>query len=277
MMEEKRPGPKPKRLYLRLVRQATDGEGPSPPPERAVRQFTENLERVGRLVARGRLTEPAGDLLLFRAYDLAEARRILRADPYREADAGRYELFAWDARTTGSGVNLEPAPARGAGRLTALQRVAVVVRDRARATAWYEEVLGLKVREDDPATGYVELSLSGGSAGLSLVAPRREWGEPYYSETAARIGKATGIAFQTDSVRALELRLVHAGARITEPYRRMPWGGSTVRFCDPDGNEFLAFEHPPPGAGARAEAPAEPPLREQAPPGRPKVRKRRTS
>ncbi len=244
-MEARRPGPKPKRLYLRVVRWSAEEDEPEVPP-RILREFTENLDRVGRLVAHGRLTEPPGDLLLFRAYDLAEARRILRTDPYREVPPERYELLAWDPRATATGVNLEPAPARGSGRLTALQRVAVVVRDRDRATAWYEEVLGLKVREEDPATGYVELALSEGSAGLSLVAPRPEWGEPHFSETVARIGRATGIAFQTDSVRALELRLLHAGARITEPARPMPWGGSTVRFCDPDGNEFLAYESPAP-------------------------------
>jgi catechol 2,3-dioxygenase-like lactoylglutathione lyase family enzyme len=117
-----------------------------------------------------------------------------------------------------------------------------VVRDLVSSLQWYREVLGFPVREQDESTGYVELSLGRGASGVSLVAPRREWGEPLYSETVARIGAATGIVFQTDSAAALELRLQSAGARITEGPRRQPWGGVTLRFLDPDGNEFLAFQ-----------------------------------
>ncbi len=244
-MEPRRPGPKPKRLYVRIARGDPSDPTERPAP-RALREFADNLERVGRLIAHGALTEPRGDALLFRATDMAEARRILRTDPWRGVPDAPYEIFAWDARIAGSGVNLEPAPARGSGRLTALRRVTVVVADQPRATSWYAAVLGFRVREEDPTTGFVELSLARGSAGLSLVAPRPEWGEPYFSEARARIGRATGIVFQTDSASALELRLRHAGARITEPVRPVPWGGRTLRFLDPDGNEFLAYDTPPP-------------------------------
>lgn len=236
-----RPGPKPKRLYVRWVRQSV----PDPdeqPTRRELEAYWANLDRVGRLVAVGETTEPVGELLLLRAIDLDEATRVLRVDPWRGRPGALYELLEWNPRTVGAGVNLETAPERGSGRLTALDRVTVVVRDQVRALAWYETTLGLAVRSQDPATNFVELSLGRGASALSLVEPRPDWGEPYYTETLARVGGATGIAFQTDSVSALEARLRRGGARITAGPERQPWGGTTLRFADPDGNEFLAFQ-----------------------------------
>ena len=241
MSDRSRPGPKPKRLYIRTVR-VGDLERSELPSAADLRRFDTELERVGRLVARGQLTVPPGDLLLFRASSLEEAHRVLRTDPFRGLPATAYEVVEWNPLTLGSGANLEPAPARGSGRLTALLRVGVVVRDLVSSLQWYHDVLGFPIRERDESTDYVELSLGRGASGLSLITPRREWGEPLYSETVARIGTSTGIVFQTDSAAALELRLKSAGARITEPPRHQPWGGVTLRFLDPDGNEFLAFQ-----------------------------------
>jgi catechol 2,3-dioxygenase-like lactoylglutathione lyase family enzyme len=262
-----RPGPKPKRLFVRLVR-VGDADRTDLPSRRDIRGLVAELERVGRLVAHGALTDPAGDLLIIRATDAAEAQRILRADPFRTVPQTAYELMAWNPTDAGTGVNMEPAPGRGSGRLTALQRVTVVVRDQDAALAWYRDVLGLGVRERDAASGFVELSLGKGAAALSLVAPQPRWGEPYFSESVARVGVRTGIAFQTDSVAALELRLRHAGTRVTQGPEPQPWGGVTIRFVDPDGNEFLAFQPghrgrvrtspPPRGKGASPGASAPP-------------------
>lgn len=236
-----RPGPKPKRLYLRSTR-FLDADRQGAPTRRLLRPYWANLERTGRLVAVGETTDPLGELLVLRAVDVDEAHRVLRRDPWRNVDNVRYEVVEWDPRTLGPGVNLEPAPPRGAGRLTALERISVVVSDQSAALAWYRDALGLTVRSHDPGTRFVELSLGKGAAALSLVEPRREWGEPYYAEARARIGLATGIAFQTDSVAALERRLRREGARVTQAPARQPWGGVTLRFTDPDGNEFLAFQ-----------------------------------
>lgn len=241
MSDPSRPGPKPKRLYVRTVR-VGDNERPEIPEPAQVRRFEAELERVGRLVASGRLTSPAGDLLIFRASSLDEAQRVLRSDPFRGMPGTAYDVVEWNPATLGSGATLELAPARGSGRLTALLRVGVAVRDLASSLRWYREVLGFLVQEQDEATGYVELSLGRGASAVSLIEPRREWGEPFYSEAVARIGSSTGIVFQTDSAAALELRLRSAGARVTEAPRIQPWGGTTVRFMDPDGNEFLAFQ-----------------------------------
>lgn len=239
--EAGRPGPKPKRLYARLVRWG-DPDRDDLPTGRVRRQFAAGLDSAGRLVGLGRLTDPPGDLLIVRARDRNEAARVLRTDPYRPLPNTVYDLLVWDPESLGTGVNLEPPPARGSGRLTQLQRVAVVVRDRASSMAWYRGVLGLEVRAEDPETGFLELSLGKGVVALSLVVPRPEWGEPYYSEAMGRMGTRTGIVFETDSVNALALRLEHAGVRLPEPPQAEPWGGRTIRFADPDGNEFLAFE-----------------------------------
>ncbi|HZY91632.1 MAG TPA: VOC family protein [Thermoplasmata archaeon] len=255
MAEAHRPGPKPKRLYLRIIRFG-DPEREDLPPPRAVRAFVEELDRVGRLVARGPLTDPPGDFVILRAVDLPEATRVLRTDPFRPLTEATYEVLAWNPESVGAGLNLEPPPARGSGRLTQLQRISVVVRDQETALRWYRDVLGLTVRSRDKETGYVELSLGPGAVAVSLVAPRPEWGEPYYSEGRARLGARTGIAFETDSVSALELRLRNAGSTVTQPPQAEPWGGVTIRFTDPDGNEFLAFSKstisPGPPSPARA-------------------------
>ena len=236
-----KPGRKPKRTYVRIVRGAAADQA-SLPTTRSLREFLGSLDRVGRLVAHGELTEPTGDLLVFRAREYDEAKRVLRSDPWAKVEGARCDLLEWSPRSLGSGVNLELPPARGAGRLTLLQRIAVVVLDRDRAIRFYRDGLGLEIRAQDEETGYIELSLGKGTAALSLVVPRKEWGEPYYSEARARVGTRTGIVFQTDSVPALALRLRHIGARLTQPPQEEPWGGRTLRFTDPEGNEFLAFE-----------------------------------
>lgn len=237
----RRTGRKPKRLYVRVAL-FPDRDDEELPGRRAREQQAEALDSSGRLVAWGELTEPKGELLIFRAEDRGKAEHLLRSEPLRKGTDIDYRILDWKLERIGSGVNIEPPPSRGSGRLTHVDSVAVVVRDRTTAIAWYRDVLGLLVLDDDPESGFVQLGLGPGSTALSLVVPRPDWGEPLYSETLRRVGQATGIIFRTDSVRALQLRLEHAGARITQEFSHEPWGRNVVRFTDPDGNEFLAFE-----------------------------------
>lgn len=241
MTSRSTPGRKPKRIYVRLFEVGAADPETLPTPAQG-REFLSRLAQADRLVCHGPLTSPDGDLLLFRAREGDEAKRVLRTDPWAQVPAGRYELVEWNPTLLGSGVNLDLPPARGSGRLTLLQRIAVVVSDRERAIAFYHDVLGFDIRVRDEESGYVEMALGKGTAALSLVAPDPSWGEPYYSEAKARIGTRTGIVFQTDSAAALELRLRHFDAPITEGLHVEPWGGRSLRFTDPDGNEFLAFE-----------------------------------
>ena len=235
------PGRRPKRVYVRVVEVgAADPE--SWPEPHLMREFVLRLSQAGRLVGHGPLTNPPGDLLLFRAREGDEAKRVLRTDPWSRLAVGRYQVVEWNPTDLGAGVNIDLPPARGSGRLTLLQRVAVVVSDRNRAIAFYRDALGFEIRVQDDESGYIELALGKGAAALSLVAPHPNWGEPYYSEALARIGTRTGIVFQTDSVAALELRLDHFGSNVTERAHADPWGGRSIRFTDPDGNEFLAYE-----------------------------------
>jgi catechol 2,3-dioxygenase-like lactoylglutathione lyase family enzyme len=233
----------PKRLYVRLVRFGPDAEVTGK-ERRALREFTENIDRVGRLVGHGPLSGPEGDFLIFRAADRAEADRVLRPDPLRQFPGARYEVLEWSPHSAGTGVSLEPPPARGSGRLTLLQRIPVVVSDQRRSIDWYRDVLGLTVLAHDDDTQYVELGLGPGTTAISLIVPRPDWGEPHYSETKARLGILTGIVFRTDSVPALALRLKHAGARILRGVEHQPWGERTLLFSDPDGNQMLAFDRP---------------------------------
>ncbi|MGI0067855.1 MAG: VOC family protein, partial [Thermoplasmata archaeon] len=227
-------------VYLRV---ATYGEiePDELPTPRAVRDFLDHLETTGRLLAAGPLTHPGGHFLLLRATDLGEARRAIRRDPFAGLARTRCEIWEWDPERAAAGVNLEPAPAHGSGRLTQLQRISVFVRDREKAKAWYRDVLGLTVRVDERPNGRLEMSLGPGAVALSISVPERSWGERSYTDAASRIGRATGLVFQTDSVRALALRLEHGHAQITSGPYPEPWGEWTVRFTDPDGNEYLAF------------------------------------
>ena len=236
-----RVGVRPKRLYVRVAIYR-DLPEEKPPGRRAREMRAEALDAAGRLVAGGELTNPKGDLLIFRAESRSKAEYLLHADPLRKESGVEYRVLDWRPDHVGSGVNIEPPPPRGSGRITQLQSVAVVVRDRAKAIEWYEDVLGFLMLEEDPESGFVQLSLGKGSTALSLVVPRREWGEPLYSETLRRVGGSTGILLRTDNVQALELRLKHAKARVTRTASREPWGWYVLQFKDPDGNEFLAFE-----------------------------------
>lgn len=237
---DRRPGRKPHRVYLRVATFGTV-EPDEPPTPRAIRDFLGRLEAAGRLLAAGPLTAPEGHFLLLRATDLGEARRAIRRDPFAGLPRTRCEVWEWDPDRTAPGVNLEPAPAHGSGRLIQLQRISIFVRDREKAKAWYRDVLGLLVRVDERPDGRLEMSLGPGAVALSISVPDRSWGEPSYSDATSRIGRATGLVFQTDSVRALALRLEHAHARITSGPYPEPWGEWTIRFADPDGNEYLAF------------------------------------
>jgi catechol 2,3-dioxygenase-like lactoylglutathione lyase family enzyme len=239
-----RAGRKPKRLYVRLAIYR-DPVPKAPPRLKKRDKHAESLDAAGRLVARGELTGPKGDLVIFRAEDRTKAEFLLRTDPLRKVPNVGYLLLDWRPDRIGSGVNIEPPPSRGSGRITQLHSVAVVVRDRAKAIAWYRDILGFLVLEDDPESGFVQLGLGKGSTALSLVTPQPSWGEPLYSETLRRAGVTTGIVYRTDSVRALQLRLEHAGARVTQTVSHEPWGRDVIRFTDPDGNEFLAFELEP--------------------------------
>lgn len=241
MKTPQRTGRNPKRLYVRLVRFDPAAEVTAV-ERRRLREFAENIDRVGRLVGYGPLTSPEGDFLIFRATDRAEAERVLRPDPLRGFPGTRFEMLEWNPSVAGTGITLEPPPARGSGRLTLLQRIPIVVGDQAKAIDWYRDVLGMTVLTHDADTQYVELGLGPGATAISLIAPRVDWGEPYYSETKSRMGILTGIVFRTDSIEALELRLRHAGARIVRGVEQQPWGERTLLFSDPDGNELLAFD-----------------------------------
>jgi catechol 2,3-dioxygenase-like lactoylglutathione lyase family enzyme len=237
-------GRKPRRLYLRTV-VVGPGSTVDRPTSRELSRWVAAFDRAGRLVAHGELTEPAGDLLIFRAEERGKAERLLRSDPWARVPGTVYQLSDWRPTEVGVGVAIEPPAARGSGRITRLQRVPVVVSDLSRAIDWYRDVLGMQVLESEPDAQYFELGLVPGSTALALIRPDPAWGEPYYSETRDRMGSVTGIVFQTDSVRALELRLRHAGATVTRSESVEPEGRKVVQFADPDGNEFLAFEAAP--------------------------------
>ena len=109
-----------------------------------------------------------------------------------------------------------------------LQNVYYVVGDTARARGFYEDVLGLRVRFDDPGR-WVQLAV--GDANLALAIP---------AEAPAGVSGAIAV-FEVDSLEEMRTRVEAAGARIIAE-RDMGGHGRTLAFEDPDGNVVQLFQ-----------------------------------
>ncbi len=109
--------------------------------------------------------------------------------------------------------------------------VNVFVSDLARAVAFYRDVLGLPLQLHEEAHGYASFAPEGIRLGLARVAP----GEP---ESAALVGRHTGVGFGVPDLDAAHRELVAKGVRFTMAPSKQPWGGYMATFADPDGNVF---------------------------------------
>jgi catechol 2,3-dioxygenase-like lactoylglutathione lyase family enzyme len=109
--------------------------------------------------------------------------------------------------------------------------VNVFVSDLARSVAFFERKLGLSIVHGDPSHGYVGLSAGSIGIGLAEVSPDAP-------ESAALLGRHTGIGFGVEDLVAEHARLEAAGVPFTMPPERQPWGGFMALFHDPDGNVF---------------------------------------
>jgi uncharacterized glyoxalase superfamily protein PhnB len=119
------------------------------------------------------------------------------------------------------------------------------VADVRRALACYEGQLGftvLQVSGEPPF--YAEVRRGGASLGLRFVHrpvfdPATRAGEAMFWQTSIRVGDA----------KALYLEFLAAGANISAPLQRDPWGPIYFAIEDPDGN-LVGFSEPGPNATA---------------------------
>jgi predicted enzyme related to lactoylglutathione lyase len=114
--------------------------------------------------------------------------------------------------------------------------VQVFVSDMDRAVDFYENSLGIAVRNRSPEfPEFVELATEGTILALNSVG----------DEGKQLVGRVTGITLTAPDVEAAHRSLSAKGVRFSRPPVRQPWGGLMTSFFDPDGNEISLLELPP--------------------------------
>ncbi len=61
-------------------------------------EFLDRKQREGAIFARGRFSDGAGGLVIYRAESLEEARKIAESDPYVKNGARSLELHEWEMK-----------------------------------------------------------------------------------------------------------------------------------------------------------------------------------
>ena len=61
-------------------------------------EFLERGEKEGRVFARGKFTDDAGGLIIYRAESFEDAREIAESDPYITSGARSLEIHEWDMK-----------------------------------------------------------------------------------------------------------------------------------------------------------------------------------
>lgn len=125
--------------------------------------------------------------------------------------------------------------------ITGVDTVAVVVKDRRKAIAWYRDVLGLTaafIGPNDPSA----------AAAWGPPEDPGHWIEMGPGRPRTRIhicelgGKTepgpTGITFLTDDIQADHERMRKLGVKFLDAPEHKEWGEWLCAFEDPDGNEF---------------------------------------
>ena len=114
-------------------------------------------------------------------------------------------------------------------------RVLVAPNDLAAATAWYRDVLGLRVYREYGVGGAVTgtvFFLGGGY--LELTGPR----------AGAPAGPGVALWLQVTDLAAEHRRLAAAGVAVLEPPERKPLGLLEAWLADPDGTRLCLVEVP---------------------------------
>jgi uncharacterized glyoxalase superfamily protein PhnB len=118
--------------------------------------------------------------------------------------------------------------------MIALADCAVVVSDAKAAAQWWSDKLGFAVRT------------VGTDGHAVMVAPP---GDRFVLHLCEGFGQLepgnSGIAFVTDDIDQLVLKMRAAGVEFPEPLEKRPWGGR-AKFADPDGNVFWLLGAPAP-------------------------------
>ena len=123
---------------------------------------------------------------------------------------------------------------QSAGRITRLWLGMVEVSDLDQALQFYNEVLGLPIALDARTFDHAELGPEEPLAKIGLHATGKKTDKI----------RRTGIVLDTDDINALYKRLTKQGVKFTQKPTKMPWGGISAKFLDPDNNEFEVVQDP---------------------------------
>ena len=116
-----------------------------------------------------------------------------------------------------------------------IQDIVVFIRDLEVSKRFYVELLGFElITEQCLPNGvrWIEVAPPDGSANLALVEPKPD--RPEYK----LIGGYRWVLFMTEDVHATYKEWSERGVRFLFEPGTPGWGGTYVRFADPDGNEF---------------------------------------
>jgi predicted enzyme related to lactoylglutathione lyase len=112
-----------------------------------------------------------------------------------------------------------------------IQFVSIPVADQSRAKAFYVDVLGWTCDADEesaPGRRFVDLTPSGGGAGIALVLGRDR----------TPPGSVQGLVLAVDDIDATYAELAARGVEFAGPVADTPYG-RFAGFSDPDGNGWV--------------------------------------
>ena len=105
----------------------------------------------------------------------------------------------------------------------------VYVVDFAAAVDFYADTMGLPLARRENEFGYAAFNTAGAQFSLARVDPEAE-------NTAALVGRHTGLGLAVDDLQASFEELSAKGVEFPMPPTKQPWGGTIAMFQDPEGN-----------------------------------------
>lgn len=118
----------------------------------------------------------------------------------------------------------------------------IVVRDAARAAAWYEEAFGAHERGRIPVPGgkFIEIELRFGDSTVMIADEFSEMGVLSPESVGGTYG---ALHIATDDVDTLWQRAVNAGATVHQPLRDQFWGDRHGQLIDPFSHRWGLSQH----------------------------------
>ena len=191
------------------------------------------------IVARGVLPKYASMSdreVLAAEFKLGDAQELIARQHGCESWA---ELKA--ASDAGDAATPDPEPARAGGVGPVFAMPMLYVADVARAAEHWQRVLGFEPLLEGEPPFYAEVRRGGASLALRGT-HRPVWDAEARAEEELLWQASIGVR----GVKALYLEYIAAGATISTPLRREPWGTWDFAIEDVDGNQVGFFEAPAP-------------------------------